>query len=48
MIVTLSMTPVVSLDGIVRMPLNGVLGRGDQFVEHPWVIRSAVCRDLGI
>jgi len=37
---------VVCLDRIVRVPLNGVQGRGNQFVEHSRADCCAVCRDL--
>lgn len=37
---------VVCLDRIVRMLLNGVQGRGNQFAGHSRVDRCAVCRDL--
>ena len=39
--------PVVCLDRVVRVLLNGVQRRGDQLIEHPRVDRGTVGRDLG-
>src|SRR5450755_3289835 len=38
---------MISLDRVVRIPLDGVQGRGDQLVEDPGVGRCAVGGDLG-
>src|SRR6266487_5528848 len=38
---------MIGLDRVVRIPLHGVQRRGDQFIEHPHVGRSAVGGDLG-
>ena len=38
---------VISLNGVIRILLNGVQGRRDQFVEHPRVDGRTVGRDLG-
>ena len=38
--------PVVSLDRIIRVLLEGVQRRGDQLVQHPRVDRGAVSRDF--
>ena len=39
--------PVICLDRIVGVLLNGVQRGGDQLIEHPRVGRGAVGRDLG-
>lgn len=39
--------PVVCLDGVIRVTLDGVQRRGNQFVEHPRVGRGAVGGYLG-
>jgi hypothetical protein len=39
--------PVVCLDGIVRVPLNGMQGRGNQLVQYSRVDGRAVGGDLG-
>jgi hypothetical protein len=39
--------PVICFDRVVRIPLDGVQGGGDQLVEDPRIGRSAVGGDLG-
>jgi hypothetical protein len=37
---------MICLNGVVRIPLNGLQRGKDQLVEDPWMDRGAISHDL--